>query len=174
MGKTGEANVTASPVLRQGPGRPPSPAASVNSGGTIVGESPEGASAGPVSPEKWAGASGDIPSPRVGIGGQVGERGRAPSRTVTPQIFGEPSLPSWATNTLPAIGGLKRGRDRRADRRKKKDPFEALEARLLDGFGLESITRRLEQQDEILQKGVRQCPPFSFINHGRVDKFRRI
>lgn len=54
-----------------------------------------------------------------------------------------------------AIGGLKRARDRRADRRKKKDPFEALEERLLDGFSLESITKRLQQQDETLQKGVR-------------------
>lgn len=54
-----------------------------------------------------------------------------------------------------AISGLKRARDRRADRRKKKDPFEALEERLLDGFSLESITKRLQQQDETLQKGVR-------------------
>lgn len=55
-----------------------------------------------------------------------------------------------------ATGGVKRARDRRADRRKKKDPFEALEERLLDGFSVESITKQLQQQDETLQKGVRR------------------
>lgn len=51
-------------------------------------------------------------------------------------------------------GGLRRARDRRADRRRKKDPLEALEERLLDGFNMESITRQLERQDETLLKGV--------------------
>ncbi|CAM9869182.1 unnamed protein product [Ectocarpus sp. 6 AP-2014] len=64
-----------------------------------------------------------------------------------------------------AIGGLKRARDRRADRRKKKDPFEALEERLLDGFSLESITKRLQQQDETLQKGVRHVERMESRRH---------
>ncbi|CAM9478403.1 unnamed protein product [Ectocarpus sp. 4 AP-2014] len=63
------------------------------------------------------------------------------------------------------IGGLKRARDRRADRRKKKDPFEALEERLLDGFSLESITKRLQQQDETLQKGVRHVERMESRRH---------
>lgn len=53
-------------------------------------------------------------------------------------------------------GGLKRAKARRADRRKKNDPFEALGERLLDGFSLESITRQLEREDETLLKGVKK------------------
>lgn len=99
-------------------------------------------------------------------------RGRASlARVPSTNAFGEPGLFPATVSGLAggaggagsAAGGAKRARDRRADRRKKKDPFEALEERLLDGFSLESITKRLQQQDETLQKGVRKtrrcrCP----------------
>ena len=109
-------------------------------------------------------------SPEAG-GGRGGEGGRL-SRAVSGHAFGDSGSLAWATGTLSGTagsgctsgggggggggGGLKRARDRRADRRRKKDPFEALEERLLDGFSLESITRQLEREDETLQKGVRR------------------
>lgn len=98
--------------------------------------------------------SGHLVPPRSGGGGGRdggrGEGGTPLSRTASS------FSPQGESSTTGESGGLKRARDRRADRRKKKDPFEALEERLLDGFSLESITRQLERQDETLQKGVRR------------------
>lgn len=91
---------------------------------------------------------------RAGSGGALS---RAPSSNV----LGESGPAGGVAGGIGSTGGFKRARDRRADRRKKKDPFEALEERLLDGFSVESITKRLQQQDETLQKGVRdQGGPF--------------
>lgn len=104
----------------------------------------------------------------IGTGGGRAGLARVPSS----HAFGESGL---FLATLPghaggagATGGVKRARDRRADRRRKKDPFEALEERLLDGFSLESITKRLQQQDETLQKGVRLA---SRSKQRRVHRF---
>eukprot|EP00752_Nemacystus_decipiens_P017779 g15940.t2 len=118
-------------------------------------------------------ASGGVPS--AGSGGGAAERrgtsggpgglGRVPSA----HTFGEPGLfmatVSGLASGAGAISGAKRARDRRADRRKKKDPFEALEERLLDGFSLESITKQLRQQDETLQKGVRHVERMKSREH---------
>lgn len=102
-----------------------------------------------------AGGAG-VAETTANVGGRAG-LGRVPSSNA----FGESGLFSAAVSGLAgglgATGGGKRARDRRADRRKKKDPFEALEERLLDGFSLESITKLLQQQDQTLQKGVRRA-----------------
>ena len=103
------------------------------------------------------------------VGGRVGL-----SRVASSHAFGEAGLFSAAVPGLAggagATGGVKRARDRRADRRRKKDPFEALEERLLDGFSLESITKQLQQQDETLQKGV-SMPPSSKQMYGSSHRF---
>lgn len=88
------------------------------------------------------------------------------SRVPSANTFGDTGLFSMTIGGGAAAGGLKRARDRRADRRRKKDPLEALEERLLEGFSVESITRRLEQQDETLQKGVRE-----FCHQSRGSSF---
>lgn len=157
---------------------PSSPAVSAKSSsgaGTVVGELPDVAAATsgagssyyrPDTPEKGRGGGGG-----EGGGGGGGAGALLLPRMTSSQTFGESGLlPSWTSVSSFAGGtggGLKRARDRRADRRKKKDPFEALEERLLDGFSLESITRQLELQDETLQKGVR---PETYI-HGRARAF---
>lgn len=131
-------------------------------------------------------ASGDLPlergrtsaggSPSAGRAGaaerhasEAGVGGLA--RAQSSYAIGESGLLSFAAGGVVggagATGGLKRARDRRADRRKKKDPFEALEERLLDGFSLESITKQLQQQDETLQKGVRTICAMHTISANR-------
>lgn len=136
--------------------RPPSPAMSAksSSGGTVIGgDQPGDNGAGarspsrPGSPDK--GGAGRLGSP------PPGDAGAGLTRGASAHGFVESGVSSGTAAGLVAGAGLKRTRDRRADRRKKKDPFEALEERLLDGFSLESILRQLERQDETLQKGVR-------------------
>lgn len=113
----------------------------------------------PGSPEtRGGGGSGGGASGRQGCFTPGEERGVLPHAVSGIDVGGTP-LSATVGSTLGSTaggvgGGLKRARDRRADRRRKKDPLEALEARLLDGFSLESITRQLERQDEILLKGV--------------------
>lgn len=107
-----------------------------------------------------AGGGGGATESMGNVGGRAGL-----SRVASSHAFGESGLLSATASGLAGgagatCGGAKRARDRRADRRRKKDPFEALEERLLDGYSLESITKRLQQQDETLQKGVR-VPPSS-------------
>lgn len=101
---------------------------------------------------------------------------RALARAPSSSAMAESGLSSFTAGAFVggagATSGLKRARDRRADRRKKKDPFEALEERLLDGFSLESITRQLQQQDETLQKGVRNYHTACFF-FSRIEKAGR-
>lgn len=146
-------------------GHPASPATSAkSSAGTTVGDQAAGgecagSASRPESAEAQVGGAG-MGTGREGNagdgsrgGGKLSEERGLLVHAASSIALGELRMSTILGSTNG--GGLKRVRDRRADRRRKRDPFEALEERLLDAFSPESILRQLERQDETLLKGVR-------------------
>lgn len=162
MGVYRPLSLAAKPVSSSGgvvPAKEGESAAVDSAGGARLTSSPPGSSPEIAldSSEKGSRARPSL-SPVVAAGPHANQ-GLLMSKEASSSVLGEPSFSSSVGSSTGSGGvpssGLKKGRFRRPNRRKNKDdPFQALEEMLMERFSVESITRKLEREDETLQRGV--------------------